>query len=105
MKTNLPILHLNLVRKWFDMVSIGEKKEEYRAYSPYWIRVFSNGLIKIKGCYYQPNNVIICFSNGYAKNRSQIFYTCKGLKTGFGNEVWGANSGTKYFILQIGEKL
>lgn len=29
-------LHLNLKKKWFDMIYSGEKKEEYRDTSPYW---------------------------------------------------------------------
>ena len=30
-------LHLNLKRKWFDMILSGEKKEEYREFKKYWI--------------------------------------------------------------------
>jgi hypothetical protein len=30
------ILHLNLMRKYFDEIASGEKRQEYRAYKPYW---------------------------------------------------------------------
>ena len=29
-------LHLVLKSKWYDMIASGEKKEEYRAITPYW---------------------------------------------------------------------
>ena len=29
-------LHLNLKKKWFDMIKSGEKKEEYREITEYW---------------------------------------------------------------------
>ncbi len=31
-------LYLPLKRKWYDMIRSGEKPEEYRAITPYWIR-------------------------------------------------------------------
>lgn len=30
-------LHLNLKKKWFDMILSGEKTEEYREIKGYWI--------------------------------------------------------------------
>lgn len=30
------ILHLTLKKKWFDLIAIGKKKIEYRAYKPHW---------------------------------------------------------------------
>lgn len=32
------MLVLPIKGKWFDMILAGEKKEEYRNYSPYWIK-------------------------------------------------------------------
>ncbi len=97
------ILHLNLTRKWFDMIKSGEKREEYRAMSPYWIRVFIQfpKRIKIKNKLYIPSEVTICFSNGYSKTREQIFVECKGLEIGEGKKEWGAEEGVNYFILRL----
>ena len=36
------ILPLVLKRKWFDMIARGEKREEYRACTPYWAIRLSN---------------------------------------------------------------
>lgn len=98
-------LHLNLKKKWFDMVLSGEKKEEYREIRGYWSRIFHGTGIKIKGNNYHPTDVIIVFSNGYSKNRPQMRYFCDGLKVGFGKPEWGAKKDIQYYVLQIGEKL
>lgn len=97
---NSPVLHLNLISMWFNKIESGEKKEEYRKISPYWQRIFTSN-IKIKGKYYHPTDVIICFSNGYSKTRRQMFVKCLGVSQGHGNPMWGA---TDYsFILKLGE--
>lgn len=36
-------LHLVLKRKWWDMIESGDKKEEYRTQSDYWIKGFVDG--------------------------------------------------------------
>jgi len=100
----IPALHLNLTRKWFDMIQSGEKLEEYREIKPFWNRVFKDGKIKIKGKYYHPSDVTICFSNGYAKNRSQFRIHCKGLRVGLGKSEWGAKPDKQYYILSLGEE-
>ena len=32
------VLHLSVKKQWFDMISAGEKTEEYREIKPYWIK-------------------------------------------------------------------
>jgi len=97
-----PILHLNLKKKWFDMVLSGEKREEYRDISAYWTSIFSSH-IYIKGTSYHPTAVIICFSNGYRKNRRQFKINCTRLNVGWGKQEWGASPEKQYFILSLGE--
>lgn len=97
-----PVLHLTLKKQWFDMIDARIKKEEYRAITPYWSRIFKNGKIKIKGKYYDPTDVVICFSHGYSKNRPQLTVPCEGLRVGTGNEQWGAINNEQYFVLKIG---
>jgi len=104
------ILHLNVKSKWFDMIACGEKTEEYRELKLYWTKKFTSfnwflgchGIkespsykfgIDIKGTIYNPKDVIICFSNGYSKNRRQIFVECEGVELrdkGKCREDWGA---------------
>jgi hypothetical protein len=106
-----PVLHLNLKKKWFDMILSGKKTEEYREMSEYWKRVFQDHsdrfkrLIKIKNSHHYPEDVIICFSNGYAKNRKQFFIECKNIRVGYGKEKWGAEKTEQYFILSLGKIL
>lgn len=64
--------------------------------------MFNSGKIKIKNKYYNPENVIICFSNGYSKNRDQFKIQCNGLEVSSGNSNWGAVCGEKYYIIKLG---
>ncbi len=101
-KKHFPILHLNLVTWAFDAVLSGEKKEEYREIKPYWDRIFGDG-IKIRGKHYKPGEVVICFSNGYAKDRRQFKMRCTGLKVGRGKLKYGGDPDEEYYVLELGE--
>jgi len=98
-----PILHLNLKRKWFDMILSGVKTEEYREIKKSWNRVFTDSGIKIKGKSYHPNDVIICFSNGYSKSRDQFFIECKNFRVTSGKEEWGAEPGKLCYTIFLGK--
>lgn len=52
------ILHLTLYRKWFDQISDGTKKIEYRDDTPYWRK-------RLDGKVFDE----VWFTNGYGKNR------------------------------------
>lgn len=111
-------LHLNLKKQWFDMIASGEKKEEYREIKPYWENRFtcswssyeSHG---VKSSIYDnlyPDMSYnsfgydtITFSNGYSKNRPQFEIELKSIKIKEGKNEWGALSGQKYFVLELGE--
>lgn len=98
-----PTLKLNLKRKWFDMILLGTKREEYREVKRYWSRIFlPGGHIKVKGRIYHPTDVNIEFSNGYAKNRRKFVMTCEGMRLGYGTEEWGAEYGKQYHVLTLG---
>jgi len=98
----MPTLHLNLKRQWFDMIASGEKREEYRAISPYWNRVFGS-YVRIKGKNYHPSDVVVCFSNGYAKDRPQVRVKLRDLRVREGRPEWGAEPGVQYYCLILGE--
>lgn len=110
-----PVLHLNLKKKWFDMILSGEKKEEYREMSAYWKRFFSGmfyinsterlATVTIKDIKYLPKNITICFSNGYAKNRRQFFIELESIHIRKGRPEWGAEPGKYYFVLSLGKKI
>lgn len=83
------------------MIASGEKKEEYREIKPYWTRHFGGTYIRIKGRNYHPTDVLICFSNGYAKNRPQMLVSLKGMRAKEGKREWGATPGQWYYTLII----
>ncbi len=86
-------LHLNLHRKWFDMILSGEKKEEYRNVTDYWV----NRITKTRLPF-----TTITFSNGYAKDRPQLVIAIESITTGQGKREWGAEKGKEYIIIKLG---
>ena len=97
-------LHLNLKKKWFDMILNGEKTEEYRDIKPYWNKRFWHLVSrKIKGETYFPIVDTITFSNGYSKTRPQFVIEIKKLSTKKGVENWGAEKGKDYHVLELGK--
>lgn len=95
-------LHLNLHRKWFDMIKSGEKTEEYREITPYWM----NRLTEVKdGKRVYKEFKSVTFSNGYRKDRDQVVVEFKFTSRGTGNTQWGAEPGKKYFIIHVGEEI
>lgn len=64
------VLHLNLMKNWFDQILKGTKKIEYREIKSYWTkRLFSQNGEAIKFDY-------ILFRNGYSKD-------CRKMKVKF----------------------
>lgn len=93
------ILHLTLKKKWFDMIASGEKKEEYRELKPYWFK----RLIWEEG--QKENYTAVRFANGghFHSTTPQILVELKEIKVGTGKKAWGANPGTEYFVIKLGE--
>lgn len=85
------ILHLTLKAKWFDMIALGVKKEEYREIKPYWTK-------RLVGLKYTH----IYFRNGYSKNARAFLIEYKGIVEGVGNQNWGAPS-EQVYILGLGD--
>jgi hypothetical protein len=122
-------LHLNLIKKWFDMIKSGEKKVEYREITDYWaVRLFENWkslkpnakkivlqILQLNG-EFRPEEFESCidmvpkkfdmieFKNGFA--RKGIPAPCFkkeycNLSTGRGIEKWGADPDKIYFIIKF----
>lgn len=94
-------LHLNLKKKWFDIIHEGVKLQEYREISEYWrdrlmVRSASN-LFQ-----FRQDFKTVTFSNGYSKTRKQIKVELLRISIDEGIEAWGAEPGKKYFVLQLG---
>lgn len=118
-------LHLNLHKKWFDMILSGEKKEEYREVTSYWKKRLqkmcsncdgwcNDGSCKCGGYYDQKlskwvfgyefkNFDSITFSNGYHKNRRQFKIKLLYISIRHGLLNWGAEKDKIYFVLHLGK--
>lgn len=88
----MKVLHLTLEKKWFDMISSGVKREEYRAMKPYWHK-------RIGGKSYDA----VLFRKGYAKNAPAALVELRGISVGMGAVRWGApEDGERVYILNLG---
>lgn len=122
-------IHLNLHKKWFDMINSNQKKQEYRKISPYycskllkvndevkplkWWKDFFEfyGDASSKVIQVNINEMVFTFrqyetatfSNGYAKKRPLMIVAISAIEisTGFGD--WGAMPNEKYFVLNLNE--
>lgn len=95
----MAILHLNLKKRWFDMIASGEKKEEYRDVKSYWS---ARLLADILGNYKEFD--FIRFKNGYRKDAPTIDVELLGINlANNGKEEWGAEPYQIYYILSLGK--
>lgn len=101
------MLTLPIKKKWFDMITLGEKIEEYRNITPYYearfLSVFGAewffvGIKKHDNTGAPEREIIL--RNGYSKKSKQIKITCT-LGIGEGKTEWGAEPGQQYYILYI----
>lgn len=112
------VLHLPLRKEWYEMIERGEKREEYRTISPYWMERLlkcsrfpptADGRCldeQCQGC--SPANRsrfkefdTVCFSYGYTLRR--MAFECKEITVGQGRSEWGAPE-HETFIIRLGER-
>ncbi len=111
------MLTLPIKKKWFDMILLREKKEEYREIKPYYKTRFSRAFGFINCATFVADtekfmnqlkdfgvggSIFVCFRNGYSKNFPSFIAECT-LSIGTGKEKWGAEKGKEYFILTVQE--
>ncbi len=63
----IKVLHLTLIKKWFDQIASGAKTSEYRLIKPYWITRLENKTFDE-----------VHFKNGYAKDAPFMRVEWKG---------------------------
>lgn len=102
------------MKKWFDMILSGEKKEEYREFKEYWIKRFG---YKYEGSNNPDDNGYWCeemenlpdairFTNGYSRNAPSFLIECKGWKLGKSKHPeWGGDTQKDQFIFKLGDLL
>lgn len=98
----MKVLHLNLLKKWYEMIENGEKTEEYRSITPYWtVRLRELDVIKLT--YRSIQYDAICFHFGYT-NRTMMFEHL-GTRIDVGHAEWGATPDMLYYVISIGKRL
>lgn len=123
-------IHLVLTHKWYDMIASGEKKEEYRDFTPYWCKRFFSYRqpdgkcvpldIKEKDLHKYQTEVYnlakegklaatpqaVIFQRAYPKNPPLMKFKIAEVNIGpCGKEEWGAVPGKWYIIIKLGEGL
>ena len=89
----MKILKLTLKKKWFDLIAIGEKKEEYRTPGK-WIGS------RLEGREYDA----VEFRNGYSRTSPTSRLEYLGHCLGHGRPEWGAPD-TPVVIIKLGKVL
>ena len=96
------------------MINRGEKRQEYRKGSPYWVKRLTNLTTNfVPARYYIYKEVDkrpipfkefthVRFHRAYTK--TTMLFELKGMSFGFGNSAWGAPD-EMVFILDLGEKV
>lgn len=109
----MKILHLTLKKKWFDMIASGEKKEEYREKRTFWCRRLVDGYSesekngKIYFSLPAKKFDAVHFVNGgnFHPKHPSITMQCLGIELREGRPEWGAEPGTTYFVIKLGERI
>ena len=113
------VLHLVLKSKWYDMIEIGIKKEEYREVKPYWIKRLCDEFYTDERCvtciqdrcleclhkfnrYECKHYDAVCFSYGYTKRK--MVFEIKEISIGKGNPKWGAPD-KEVFVIKFGKRI
>ncbi len=112
-----PVLHLNLKRKWYDMIDSGVKKEEYREIKQYWVNrlckaypssVIDGGQIRDKhnGTNYDIKKFsTVVFKNGYTKDAKTMIFNIEDITIGVANKDWCDDWQQDLFIIKLGKRI
>lgn len=101
----MKILYLPLNKEWYEMIERGDKREEYREFTRYWIsRLCRNVVFDGATCveFIEKDFDAVYFSYGYTKRR--MLWECKGITIGQGRKEWGAPD-HETFIIELGKRL
>lgn len=99
------MLHLVLKYHWYDLISNGVKKEEYREIKPFYEKRIYARFFALASC---PRCIVVrpfkvCLHRGYT-NQYMVFQV-ERLRIGRGRIEWGAPPDKDVFIFELGERL
>lgn len=113
------ILYLPLKAKWYDMQELGEKTEEYREITPYWVKRLvcdedyehvsdedveficsrPNGIENLFDAGWKPKPYThVCLGYGYTKRT--FTHKIDSITIGRGKPEWGAPTDRDVFIIK-----
>ena len=99
------VLNLTIRRKWFDLIRIGQKKEEYRTYSNRSAIRFYDTVARLG---HLPDNAIAVFRNGYRMGSAAVAIEITGIELRNGNEAkhteWGEPN-EMHIVIRLGKVL
>ena len=105
----MKILDLVLKHQWYDMIDVGDKREEYRLHKPYWCKRLLNQEFAM---FSQRYGYTTCNPKGYTHVRSHrgytyvtMLWTITGISLGRGKTEWGAPENKDVFIIKLGSRL
>lgn len=87
------LLELVLKGEWYDMIESGEKPEEYRDLSNYWISRIWHKKSLIGA---------VRFHRGYTN--TTMTFEVTGITAGRGNPKWGAPTDRDVMIIKLGAR-
>ena len=95
-------------KKWFALILLGEKTQEYREIKQHWISrlILDNSVhheYSERSLHVYKNYDAVEFKNGYGKNAPTILIELQGFSIGQGKKEWGAEQGEVYFIIHLGK--
>ena len=86
---NTRILHLPMKKKWYIMTERGEKPEDYREITPYWInRLLVGGFSESGENRFQSYSHVLL---RYGYTRRTMLRVISRLRIGYGNPKWGCS--------------
>ena len=94
------MLILPIKKKWFDMILLGEKKEEYREIKPYYTTRLSKEFSMVGDIPVDVKETQVRFTNGYGYKVPAFIADCH-LEKRTGREEWGAEPNKEYYVLVI----
>lgn len=97
---------LPIQTKWFNMILSGEKKEEYRAYKPFWTKRVENACMNKYSAKFNDYTILNAKIHvGYKRVRPTLIARCKVFRRKGGNVEWGAKKDEEYWVFEILEIL
>ena len=112
-RSDCAVLKLVLKRMWYEMIERGEKREEYRAATDYWLKRLANGDLHPAG------TPVVEFRLGYAKDAPRMAFWVFGQNTVSGMKTyalvdddtdkprhpeWGEPDGA-HFVIKLGGRI